>query len=162
MARHGRFCGLNFGPGSSLGFVWSPRNFRGGGLIFFPFDNPCHLNCGVPAPPAPHWALNTGLLPHKRHVVWRVLWVLRVLGEGLNQSARIVFIRAFSGRYTMLTNPKKGHSAVYSYHPALFLVLSVSRWCLAELIFTKYDQHCSIVLAEFKYVYLSFLLIRSL
>ena len=63
-----------------------------------------------------------------------ILWVLRVLGQGLNQSARIFFIRAFSGCYAILTSPKKGETAVYDYNPALFWVLSVSCWCLAELI----------------------------
>ena len=78
-----------------------------------------------------------------------ILWVLRVLGQGLNQSAGIFFIRAFFGCYAILTSPKKGETAVYGYNPALFWVLSVSCWCLAELIFTWYDQHCSILLAEF-------------
>ena len=49
----------------------------------------------------------------------------------------------------ILTSPKKSETAVYGYDPALFWVLSVSCWCLAELIFTKYDQHCSILLGEF-------------
>ena len=31
---------------------------------------------------------------------------------------------------------KSGETAVYGYDPALFLVLSVSCWCLAKLIFT--------------------------
>ena len=78
-----------------------------------------------------------------------ILWVLRVLGQSLDQSARIFFIRFYSGCYTILTSPKKGETAVYGYNPALFLVLSVSCWCLAKLIFTWYDQHCSILLAKF-------------
>ena len=36
-----------------------------------------------------------------------ILWVLRVLGQGLNQRARIFLIRAFSGSF-------------YGYNPALF------------------------------------------
>ena len=48
-----------------------------------------------------------------------ILWVLRVLGQGLNQSARICFIRAFAGCYAILTSPKKGETAVYGYNPAL-------------------------------------------
>ena len=55
-----------------------------------------------------------------------ILWVLRVLGQSLDQSARIFFIRFYSGCYTILTSPKKGETAVYGYNPALFLVLSVS------------------------------------
>ena len=46
--------------------------------------------------------------------------VLRVLGRGLNQSARIFFIRAFSGCYAILTSPKEGEKAVYGYNPAPF------------------------------------------
>ena len=49
-----------------------------------------------------------------------ILWVLRVLGQGLNQCARIFFIRAFSGFCDILTSPKKGETAVYGYNPALF------------------------------------------
>ena len=78
-----------------------------------------------------------------------ILWVLRVRGQGLNQSARTFFIRAFSGCYAILTSPKKGETAVYGYNPALFWVVSVSCWRLAEFIFTWYDQHCSILFAEF-------------
>ena len=78
-----------------------------------------------------------------------ILWVLRVLGQGLNQSARIFFTRVFSGCYAILTSPKEGETAVYGYNPALFWVLSVLCWCLAELIFTYLDQPCSILLAEF-------------
>ena len=49
------------------------------------------------------------------------MWVLlRVLGQGLNQSARIFFIRFYSGCYAILTSPKKGETAVYGYNPALF------------------------------------------
>ena len=53
-----------------------------------------------------------------------------------NQSARIFFFRVFSGCCAILTSPKKGETDVYGYNPALFWVLSVSCWCLAELIFT--------------------------
>ena len=46
--------------------------------------------------------------------------VLRVLGQGSNQSARILFIRAFSGCYAILTSPEEGDTAAYGYNPALF------------------------------------------
>ena len=65
-----------------------------------------------------------------------ILWVLRVLGQDWNQSARIFFIRAFSGCYAIVTSPKKGETVVYGYNPALFWVFSVSCRCLAGLIFT--------------------------
>ena len=40
--------------------------------------------------------------------------------QGLNQSARIFFIRVFSGYGYAMTSPKKGETAVYGYDPALF------------------------------------------
>ena len=40
--------------------------------------------------------------------------------QGLNQSARIFFIRVFSGYGYAMTRPKKGETAVYGYNPALF------------------------------------------
>ena len=46
--------------------------------------------------------------------------VLRVLGQGSNQSARIFFIRAFSGFYAILTSPEEGETTAYGYNPALF------------------------------------------
>ena len=46
--------------------------------------------------------------------------VLRVLGQGSNQSARIFFIRAFSGCYAILTSPEEGETTAYGYNPALF------------------------------------------
>ena len=49
-----------------------------------------------------------------------ILRGLRVLGQGLNQSARIFFTRVFSGCYAILTSPKEGETAVYGYDPALF------------------------------------------
>ena len=49
-----------------------------------------------------------------------ILWVLGVLGQSLNQSARIFFTRGFSGCYAILTSPKESETAVYGYNPALF------------------------------------------
>ena len=65
----------------------------------------------LPAPPPPS--------PPKDTWYGVILWVLRVLGQGLNQSARIFFIRAFSDCYPILTSPKKGETVVYGYNPAL-------------------------------------------
>ena len=44
--------------------------------------------------------------------------------------------QSLSVRCAVPTSPSKGETAVYGYDPALFLVLSVSCWCLAKLIFT--------------------------
>ena len=52
--------------------------------------------------------------------------------------------QSLSVRCAVLTSPQKGETAVYGYDPAVFLVLSVSCWCLAKLIFTSYDQLCRI------------------
>ena len=58
------------------------------------------------------------------------------LVSAYNQSARIFVISVFSDCCAILTSVKKGETAVYGYNLALFWVLSVSCWCLAELIFT--------------------------
>ena len=82
------------------------------------------------------------LVPQKtRGMAWFCgCWEFRVRAS--NQSARIFFIRTFSGlRHT--DEPQKGRNSCLSavYNPAPFWVHSVSCWCFAELIFTKYDQH---------------------
>ena len=64
--------------------------------------------------------LTLGLLSPRRHVVWRASVGVRVLDQGLNQSARIFFIRVFSGCYAILTGSKEGETAVYGYSPSLF------------------------------------------
>ena len=56
--------------------------------------------------------LTLGLLPPRRHVVWRD-------SVGV-KSARIFFIRTFSGCCAILTSPKMGETAAYGYNPALF------------------------------------------
>ena len=56
----------------------------------------------------------------------------------------------FSVCYAILMRYSNSETAVYGCNPvALFWVLSVSCWSLTKLIFTKYDQHCSILFAEF-------------
>ena len=65
--------------------------------------------------------LTLGLLPPRRHVVWRdSVGVECSVGQSLNQSAWIFFTRAFSGCYALLTSPRDGETAVYGYNPALF------------------------------------------
>ena len=78
-----------------------------------------------------------------------ILRVLRVLGQGLKSECADILHQSFLCCCAILTSPKKGETAVYGYNPALFWVLLVSCWCLAELNFRQYDQHCSILLAEF-------------
>ena len=64
--------------------------------------------------------LTLGLLPPEDTGYGVILWVLRVLGQGLNQSMRIFFTRVFSACYAILTSLKEGETAVYGYNPALF------------------------------------------
>ena len=66
-------------------------------------------------------SLTLGLLPPRRHVVYVILWVLGVLGQGKNQGARIFFHQSLiSGCYAILTSPKEDETAVYGYNSALF------------------------------------------
>ena len=60
------FCWLNFGPGSSLGLVLSPRVL--GGFDFFPIWASLSLELRSITPPAPHWALNTHTLDNFKMV----------------------------------------------------------------------------------------------
>ena len=65
--------------------------------------------------------LTLGLLPPRSHVALRdSVGVESSRLELINQSARMFFIRAFSGCYAILTSPKEGETAVYGYNPALF------------------------------------------
>ena len=48
-----------------------------------------------------------------------ILWVLRVLGQGLKSECADIFHQSF-GCCAILTSPKKGKTAVYCYNPALF------------------------------------------
>ena len=65
--------------------------------------------------------LTLGLLPSRRHVVWRDSVGVKSSGSGFkDQSARIFFIRTFSGCYAILTSPKEGETAAYGYNPDLF------------------------------------------
>ena len=67
-------------------------------------------------------SLTLGLLPHRRHLVWRDSVGVKssAVGQGLKSECADIFIRAFSGCYATLTSPKEGEAAVYGYNPALF------------------------------------------
>ena len=77
-----------------------------------------------------------------------ILWVLRVLGQGLNQRARIFFIRAFSGCYSLL-KPQKGRNSCLWLQSRSVLSSFGVVLMHCKVNFTWYDQHCSILLAEF-------------
>ena len=64
--------------------------------------------------------LTLGLLPPEDAWCGVILWVLRVLGQGLRSECANIFIRVFSGCCAILTSSQKGETAVYGYNPALF------------------------------------------
>ena len=80
--------------------------------------------------------LTLGLLPPRRHVVCCDSVGVGSSRSGLKSECTDIFHQSFLCCYTILTSPKEGETAVYGYNPALFWLLSVSCWCLAELIFT--------------------------
>ena len=80
--------------------------------------------------------LTLGLLPLRRHVVWYDSVGVESSRLGLKSECADIFHQSFLCCYAILTSPKEGETAVYGYNPALFWVLPVSCWCLAELIFT--------------------------
>ena len=89
-----------------------------------------------------------------RHVIWRYsVGVGSSIGSsklGLTSEwAGYFIVDLLSACYAMLMSYNNNEIAVHGYNSALFWVLTVSRWCLAKLIFTQYDQHCSILFAEF-------------
>ena len=81
--------------------------------------------------------LTFGLLPLRGHVVWRdSVGVESSRSELKSECADIFHQSSLWFSYAILTSPKEGETAVYGYNPALFWVLSVSCWCLAESTFT--------------------------
>ena len=71
--------------------------------------------------------LTLGLLAPRRHVAWRDSVGGKSSGSGLkSECADILHQSLISGCYAILTSTKEGETAVYSYNPALFWVLSVS------------------------------------
>ena len=93
--------------------------------------------------------LTLGLLPPRRHVVWRDSVGVESSGSGLEIRVR----GYFSSQLSLVVAPywrapKRAKQLSMATIP-LSWVLSVSCWCVAELIFWWYDQHCSILLAEF-------------
>ena len=61
-------------------------------------------------------------------------WVLRVLGQGLKSECADIFHQSFLWLLRHTDEPQKGRNSCLGYNPALFWVLSVSCWCLGELI----------------------------
>ena len=75
--------------------------------------------------------------------------VLRVLGRGLNQSAWIFFYQSFLWLLRHTDEPQRGRkSCLWLQSRSVLRSFDVVLMSL-ELIFTQYDQHCSILLAEF-------------
>ena len=61
-----------------------------------------------------------GLLPPRRHVMWRYSVGVESSGSGLKIIVRVYFASEFFCCYAILTSPKKGETAVYGYIPAMF------------------------------------------
>ena len=65
--------------------------------------------------------LTLGLLPPRRHVVWRDSVGVRSSGSGLKSECADIFHQSpISGCYAIPTSPKEGETVVYGYNPALF------------------------------------------
>ena len=76
--------------------------------------------------------LTLGLLSPRRHVVWRDAVGVESSRSGLKIRMRGYFSSEWLSRHT--DEPPKGRNSCLGYNPALFWVLSVSCWCLGELI----------------------------
>ena len=65
--------------------------------------------------------LTLGLLPPRRHVVWRDSVGVESSRSGLKSSeCADIFHQSFLCCYAILTSPKEGETAVFCYNPALF------------------------------------------
>ena len=94
-------------------------------------------------------SLTLGLLPPRRHVVRRDSVSVESSRSGLKSECADIFHQSFLWLLRHTDEPQRGQNSCLWYNPVLFWVISVSCWCLAELIFTYYDQHCSTLLVEF-------------
>ena len=61
-----------------------------------------------------------GLLPPRRHVVWRDSVGVESSRSGLKSECADIFHQSFLCCYAILTSPKEGETAVYGLNPALF------------------------------------------
>ena len=64
--------------------------------------------------------LTLGLLPPRRHLVWRDSVGVENSRSGLKSECAHIFHQSFLCCYAILTSPKEGETAVYGYNPALF------------------------------------------
>ena len=65
--------------------------------------------------------LTLGLLPPRRHVVWRDSVGVKSSGSGLKSECANIFHQSLiSGCYAIVTSPKEWETAVYGYNPTLF------------------------------------------
>ena len=55
--------------------------------------------------------LTLGLLPPRRHVVWRDFWVLRVQGQGLKTECANIFRQSFFWLLRHTDEPQKGRNS---------------------------------------------------
>ena len=64
--------------------------------------------------------LTVGLLPPRRHVVWRDSVGVESSRSGLRPEYTDIFHQSFLCCYAILTSPEDGETEVYGYNPALF------------------------------------------
>ena len=110
--------------------------------------------------------LTLGLLPPRRHMVWRDSVGVKSSGSGLKIRVHGYFSSELSLIVAPYTDePQKGRNSCLwlqscSVWSSFGVVLMMS--CRVNFHVVQYDQHCSILLAEFNMSTLLFLQIRSL
>ena len=91
-----------------------------------------------------------------------ILWVLRVRGQGLKSECADIFHQSFLWLLRHTDEPQKGRNSCLWLQSRSVLSSFGVVLMSCRVNFTWYDQHCSILLAEFNMSTLLFLLIRSL
>ena len=79
--------------------------------------------------------LTLGLLPPRRHVVWRDSVGVESSRLRFTSECKDIFRQSFLWLLRHTDEPQKARNSCLWLHPSLFWVLLVSCWCLAKLIF---------------------------
>ena len=79
--------------------------------------------------------LTLGLLPPRRHVVWRDSVGVESSRLRFTSECKDIFRQSFLWLLRHTDEPQKARNSCLWLHPTLFWVLLVSCWCLAKLIF---------------------------
>ena len=93
--------------------------------------------------------LTLGLLPPEKTRYVVILWVLRVLGQGLKSKCADIFHQSFLWLLRHTDEPQKGRNSCL-WLQSRFVLSSFGVVLMScRVNFTWYDQHCRILLAEF-------------